>query len=51
MALRGRTPPPPVRPFDDEAGHDAYQLHPIHDRFRQECAPFWSKVLIYDAID
>jgi Stress responsive A/B Barrel Domain len=37
--------------FDDEAGHDAYQVHPIHDRFRQECAPFWSKVLIYDAID
>lgn len=36
--------------FEDEAGHDAYQVHPIHDKFRIECAPLWSKVLIYDAI-
>jgi len=37
--------------FDDAAGHDAYQVHPVHDKFREECAPFWSKVLIYDAIN
>ena len=36
--------------FDDEAGHDHYQTDPVHDRFREECAPYWSKVLIYDAI-
>ena len=36
--------------FDDDAGHDAYQDHPVHDKFREECATFWSKVLIYDAI-
>lgn len=36
--------------FDDVAGHDAYQAHPIHDRFREECAPFWVKVQIYDAM-
>jgi Stress responsive A/B Barrel Domain len=36
--------------FDDEAGHEAYQTDPIHDQFRDECSPFWSKVLIYDAI-
>jgi len=37
--------------FDDAAGHDAYQVHPVHDKFREECAPFWSKVLIYDAVN
>jgi Stress responsive A/B Barrel Domain len=36
--------------FDDLAGHDAYQVDPIHDRFRDECSSFWSKVLIYDAV-
>lgn len=35
---------------DDDAGHEAYQVDPIHDKFRNECAEFWSKVLIYDAI-
>jgi hypothetical protein len=36
--------------FDDEAGHDAYQVDPIHDRFRDECASFWHKIVIYDAV-
>lgn len=36
--------------FDDEAGHEFYQVDEIHDRFRDECAPFWTKVQIYDAI-
>lgn len=35
--------------FDDKAGHDAYQDDPIHDRFREECAKYWDRVLIYDA--
>jgi len=35
--------------FEDEAGHDAYQVHPVHDQFRTECAPLWTKVVIYDA--
>jgi hypothetical protein len=34
--------------FDDDHGHDVYQDHEVHDRFRRECSPFWSKVLIYD---
>ena len=34
--------------FDDKAGHDLYQDHPIHDQFR-ELAELWNKVLIYDA--
>ena len=33
--------------FDDAKGHDAYQVDPIHDRFR-ELAPLWDKVIIYD---
>ena len=37
--------------FEDKAGHDLYQEHAIHDAFRNECAPFWSKVLIYDGVD
>lgn len=35
--------------FKDLAAHDRYQVHPVHDRFREECAPFWKKVLIYDS--
>ena len=34
----------------DEAAHDAYQVDPIHDKFRFECANLWDKVLIYDAL-
>ena len=36
--------------FDDLAGHDAYQVHPIHDKFRIECAKCWNKVVIYDSV-
>lgn len=35
--------------FDDRAAHDAYQTDPVHDAFRDTCAPFWKRVLIYDA--
>ena len=37
--------------FDDDAGHDAYQVHPVHEKFREECGAFWSKILIYDAVN
>ena len=36
--------------FDDKAAHDAYQTHPVHDRFREQCSTFWRKVLIYDSV-
>jgi hypothetical protein len=36
--------------FDDEAAHDAYQVHPVHDKFRAECAGFWTTVRIYDSV-
>ena len=34
--------------FDDDAGHEAYQVDEIHDKFRIECADLWDRVLIYD---
>ena len=37
--------------FDDMAAHDTYQVHPVHKQFVENCARFWSKVLIYDAVD
>ena len=37
--------------FDDEAGHDHYQTHPVHDRFREECGTFWTAVRIFDSVD
>jgi hypothetical protein len=36
--------------FPDAEAHDAYQVHPVHDAFRQRCAGFWSKIVIYDAV-
>ena len=37
--------------FDDEVGHDEYQVHPVHDRFREECGAFWTRVVIYDSVE
>lgn len=33
--------------FDDVEGHDAYQVHPVHDAFR-EFQHLWTAVKIYD---
>ena len=35
--------------FDDKAGHDAYQVDPVHDRFR-ELHHLWTDVKIYDFV-
>jgi hypothetical protein len=35
--------------FNDLAGHDLYQDHPIHVKFVEECNHLWEKVLIYDS--
>ena len=37
--------------FDDQEGHDLYQTHKVHDRFREECGALWTKVLIYDSVN
>lgn len=36
--------------FDDLAGHDLYQAHPVHHAFLDEFRIFFEKVVIYDAI-
>ena len=36
--------------FADQQAQDAYQVDPVHDRFREECAGFWTTVRIYDTI-
>jgi hypothetical protein len=37
--------------FDDVAGHDVYQTHPVHKAFIENCSHLWEKVVIYDALD
>lgn len=37
--------------FKDKAGHDVYQEHPIHDKFRNEYSHLWTKVLVYDSVN
>jgi hypothetical protein len=37
--------------FDDTEGQNAYQVHPLHKKFVEECGDLWSKVIVYDAID
>ena len=37
-----------VLAFDDAAGHDAYQDHPVHDAFRDTCSHCWAQVRIFD---
>jgi hypothetical protein len=36
--------------FADQAAHDAYQAHPVHDSFRDECGTFWTTVRIFDSV-
>jgi hypothetical protein len=37
--------------FDDLAGHETYQNHPIHQSFIETCGPLWKKVIVYDSIE
>jgi len=37
--------------FKDRKGHDIYQEHPIHDKFRNEYNEMWTKVLVYDSVN
>lgn len=36
--------------FDDVAGQDVYQVHPLHQKFIDEHQHLWSKVVVYDAL-
>ncbi len=35
--------------FDDVAGHNAYQIDPVHKAFVERFKSYWTKVQIYDA--
>lgn len=37
--------------FDDLAGQDIYQVHPVHKKFIEDCAHLWEKVIVYDSMD
>ena len=37
--------------FDDLAGQDIYQVHPIHKKFIEDCSHLWQKVIVYDSMD
>ncbi|MBT1703232.1 Dabb family protein, partial [Chryseosolibacter indicus] len=37
--------------FDDVAGQNVYQEHPIHKKFVADCSHLWEKVVVYDSID
>ncbi|WP_266369130.1 Dabb family protein [Tellurirhabdus rosea] len=36
--------------FKDKAAHDAYQEHPTHLKFVDDCARYWERVQVYDAV-
>jgi hypothetical protein len=36
--------------FADQRAHDAYQAHPVHDRFREDCAGYWRDIRIFDTV-
>lgn len=36
--------------FDDIAGQNTYQDHPIHKKFVAEYAHLWDRVIVYDSI-
>ena len=37
--------------FDDVAGQNIYQEHPVHKKFVEQCSHLWEKVIVYDSID
>ena len=36
--------------FDDAAGHDAYQVGAVHQRFLTDHREKWTRVLVYDTL-
>lgn len=34
--------------FDDVAGQNAYQVHPVHQQFVEDCQHLWERVVVYD---
>lgn len=36
--------------FNSAEEEAAYQIHPLHDAFRNSCGHLWDKVVIYDSL-
>ncbi|WJG10680.1 Dabb family protein [Aliiglaciecola sp. LCG003] len=36
--------------FDDTAGQSAYQVHPLHLKFVENCSHLWDKVVVHDSL-
>ena len=36
--------------FDDVAGQNIYQEHPLHKKFVENYSSLWEKVIVYDAV-
>lgn len=37
--------------FDDLAGHDVYQPHPLHEKFIERNKEIWDRVVVYDVVE
>jgi hypothetical protein len=37
--------------FDDVAGQNVYQDHPLHVKFIEDCSMLWEKVIVYDSVE
>jgi hypothetical protein len=37
--------------FDDVAAQEAYQDHPVHKKFVENCSHLWNRVVVYDSVD
>ena len=36
--------------FDDVEGQNAYQIHPIHQKFVADCSHLWERVTVFDSV-
>jgi hypothetical protein len=36
--------------FDDVEGQNVYQVHPLHQKFVEDCSHLWAKVVVYDTL-
>lgn len=36
--------------FDDVAGQNVYQTHPLHQKFVADCSHLWDRVTVFDSI-
>ncbi|MBD0254089.1 MAG: Dabb family protein [Cytophagales bacterium] len=37
--------------FKDRQDQDAYQVHPTHLKFVEDCSALWTKVIVYDSVN